>query len=182
LRDDISSEELARIEQALKRLPYFDPSPGFSDRVMARVARFQHAQVLVAAPGSIEPRPRVAMPELVPQREEVVHYMRRPLPVRLAATALLVSAAVTMSLVALIAIFRLDLFLAVVGAFGDQALGFLAILGNQTAAAVLGDAGLSYVQSAGSLAGIATIGTFAVGALGATAVLRAAASSTRKAA
>jgi hypothetical protein len=87
-----------------------------------------------------------------------------------------------MSLVALMVVFRPDLFMLVVGAFGDQALGFLAILGNQTAAAVLGDAGLGYVQAAGSLAGIATMASFAMGALGATAVLRAAASTTRKAA
>ncbi|HEY3257750.1 MAG TPA: hypothetical protein VGJ64_02760 [Gemmatimonadaceae bacterium] len=178
MRDDLTPDELAPIEQAMKRLPYFDPSPGFADRVMARVTRFQ----AVAAPGSIQPAPRVRMPELVPEREEVVHYMRRPLPVRLAATALLASAAVTMSLIALMAVFRPDLFMLVVGAFGNQALGFLAVLGNQTAAAVLGDTGLGYVRAAGSVAGIATMATFAVGAVGATAVLRAAASTTRKAA
>jgi len=176
LRDDFTPDELAPIEQALKRLPYFDPSPGFSDRVMARVTRFQ----AVAAPGSIQPAPRMRMPELVPQREEVVHYMRRPLPVRVVATALVASAAVAMSLFALMAVFRPDLVMLVVGAFGDQALGFLAVLGNQTATTVLGDAGVGYVQTAGSLAGIATMATFALGALGATAVLRAAA--TRKAA
>jgi hypothetical protein len=122
------------------------------------------------------------MPELVAEREEVVHYMRRPLPVRLVATALLASAAVTLSLVAMMAVFRPDLFMMVLGAFGNQTLGFLSILANETGAAVLGETGLGYVQSAGSLAGIATMATFAAGALGATAVLRAAASTTRKAA
>jgi hypothetical protein len=87
-----------------------------------------------------------------------------------------------MSLIALMVVFRPDLFMLVVGAFGDEALGFLAILGNQTAATVLGDTGLGYVQAAGSLAGIATMASFAIGALGATQVLRAAASTTRKAA
>jgi hypothetical protein len=120
------------------------------------------------------------MPELVPQRDEVVHYMRRPLPVRVVATALLASAAVTMSLIALMAVFRPDLVMLVIGTFGDQALGFLTALGNQTATTVLGDTGVGYVETAGSLAGIATMATFAAGALGATAVLRAAA--TRKAA
>ena len=176
MRDDFTPDKLAPIEQALKRLPYFDPSPGFSDKVMARVTRFQ----AVAAPGSIQPAPRVRMPELVRQRDEVVHYMRRPLPVRVVATALVASAAVTMSLIALMAVFRPDLVMLVVGAFGDQALGFLTILGNQTASTVLGDTGVGYVETAGSLAGIATMATFALGALGATAVLRAA--STRKAA
>ena len=178
MRDDLSPDELGPIEQALKRLPYFDPSPGFADRVMGRVTRFQ----AMAAPGSIQPVTRVRMPELVPQREEVVHYMRRPLPVRLAATALLASAAVTMSVIALIAVFRIDLFMLVFNTFGGQALGFLSILGDEAAAAVLGETGLGYVQSAGSLAGVATLATFAVGAIGATAVLRAAASSARKAA
>ena len=178
LRDELSPEEFAPVEQALKRLPYFDPSTGFADRVMARVTRFQ----AVAAPGSIQPVHRTPMPELVPEREDVVHYMRRPLPVRLVATALLASAAVTMSLIALMAVFRPDLFMLVVGAFGNQTLGFLAILTNEAGAAILGDTGLGYVQSAGSLAGIATMATFAAGALGATAVLRAAASSNRKAA
>jgi hypothetical protein len=87
-----------------------------------------------------------------------------------------------MSLIALMAVFRPDLFMLVVGAFGNQALGFLAAVGNQTAASVLGDTGLGYVRAAGSVAGIATMATFAVGAIGATAVIRAAASSTRKAA
>jgi hypothetical protein len=178
VREDPSPEQLARVEQALKRLPYFDPSPGFADRVMARVTRFQP----VAAPGQIIPLPReerVRMPELVAQREEVVHYMRRPLPVRLAAMALLGSAAVTMSLIALIAVFRIDLFLFVANVFGDQALGYLAVLGNQVAASTLGDTAFGYVAS-GSAMGAATIGTFALGAIAATAVLRAA--STRRAA
>jgi len=178
LRDDLSPEQAARIEQALKRLPYFDPSPGFSDKVMARVTRFQ----ALAAPGSIQPVPRVRMPELVPERDEVVHYMRRPLPVRVVATALLASAALTMSIIAITAFFRPDLMMLVINAFGSQSLGFLTVLAQNTADGVLGDAGYSYVSSAGSLAGIATIATFAAGAFGATAVLRAAASSTRKAA
>lgn len=178
MRDDLTPEQAARIEQALKRLPYFDPSPGFSDKVMARVTRFQ----AVAAPGSIQPVPRVRMPELVPEREEVVHYMRRPLPVRVVATALLASAALTMSLIAITALFRPDLIMLVINAFGDQSLGFLTVLARNTAAGVLGDTGYSYVSTAGSLAGAATIATFAMGAWGATAALRAAASSTRKAA
>ena len=176
MREDPSTEEFARVEQALKRLPYFDPSPGFADRVMARVTRFQP----MAAPGQIVPLPReqrVRMPELVPQREDVVHYMRRPLPVRLAAMALVGSAAVTMSLIVLLAVFRVDLFLFVASVFGDQALGYLALLGNQVAGSALGDTALGYVAS-GSALGFATIGTFALGALAATAVLRAA--STRR--
>ena len=178
MRDDLTPEQAARIEQALKRLPYFDPSPGFSDKVMARVTRFQ----AVAAPGSIQPVPRVRMPELVPEREEVVHYIRRPLPVRVVATALLASAALTMSIIAITAFFRPDLMLLVINAFGNQSLGFLTVLATNTANGVLGDAGYSYVSSAGSLAGVATIASFAAGAYGASAVLRAAASSTRKAA
>jgi hypothetical protein len=177
LREDLTPEDV-RIEQALKRLPYFDPSPDFANKVMARVTRFQP----MVAPGSIEPVRRMPMPELVPEREEVVHYMRRPLPVRLVATALVASAAVTLSLVALMVTFRPDLVMLVVNTFGDQALGYLAILGDQTAAAVLGDSGLSYVQATGSLAMMATMASFAAGALGTAAVLRAAASTTRKAA
>jgi hypothetical protein len=178
VRDELTPEDFGPVEAALKRLPYFDPSPDFADKVMARVTRFQ----VRAAPGMIQPVHRVRMPELVPEREEVVHYMRRPLPVRLVGTALLASAAVTMSLVALMVVFRPDLFMMVVGAFGNQSLGFLSILANETGAAVLGETGLGYVKSAGSMAGIATMATFAAGALGATALLRAAASSTRKAA
>jgi hypothetical protein len=119
------------------------------------------------------------MPELVPQREEVVHYMRRPLPVRLTAMALVGSAAVTMSLIALIGVFRPDLFLFVASVFGGEALGYLAVLGNQVAGSVLGETAVEYVAS-GSALGAATIGTFALGAITATAVLRAA--STRRAA
>ena len=178
MRDDLSPEQAARIEQALKRLPYFDPSPGFSDKVMARVTGFQ----ALAAAGSIQPVRRVRMPELVPERDEVVHYMRRPLPVRVVAAALLASAALTMSIIAITAFFRPDLMMLVINAFGNQSLGFLTVLARNTAGGVLGDAGYSYVSTAGSLAGIATMATFAAGAFGATAVLRATASSTRKAA
>jgi hypothetical protein len=186
LRDDLTPDDFVPIEQALKRLPYFEPSSGFADRVMARVTRFQD----VAAPGRINPVAReqvVRMPELVPQRDEVVHYLRRPLPVRVAAIALLGSAAVTMSVIALIAVFRLDLFMLVMNVFGEQGLGFLAVLGNQAAAAVLGDTAVGYLDAAGSLAGVAMTASFAVGAVGATTFLRAAASApsaytTRKAA
>ena len=178
MREEQTPDDFVDIEQALKRLPYFDPSPDFADKVMARVTRFQ----AVAAPGSIQPVPRaVRMPELVQQRDEVVHYLRRPLPVRLVAMALVGSAAVTMSVVVLIAAMRPDLFLFVAQIFGGQALSFMAALGNGVAGSVFGDAGLGYVQ-AGSLAGAATIGTLVLGAAGATAVLRAAASSNRKAA
>jgi len=177
LRDDLTPEDFGPIEAALKRLPYFDPSPGFSDKVMARVTRFQ----VRAAPGSIQPITRVRMPELAPEREEVVHYMRRPLPVRLVAMALVGSAAVTMSVMFLIVAMRPDLFLLVAQTFGGDALGFLAAMGNGVAGSVLGDTGLAYVQSP-SVAGAATIGMFVLGAAGATAVLRAAATTTRKAA
>jgi hypothetical protein len=178
LRDEQTPDDFVKIEQALKRLPYFDPSRGFADKVMARVARFQ----AVAAPGSIQPAPRVVrMPELSPHRDEVVHYMRRPLPVRLVAMALVGSAAVTMSVVILIAAMRPDLFVFVAQIFGGQALDFMAALGNGVAGSVFGDTGLGYVQG-GSVAGAATIGMFVLGAVGATAVLRAAASTTRKAA
>ena len=178
MRDEQTPDDFVKIEQALKRLPYFDPSPGFADKVMARVTRFQ----AVAAPGSIQPVARVVrMPELSAQRDEVVHYMRRPLPVRLVAMALVGSAAVTMSVIFLIAAMRPDLFLFVAQTFGGDALGFMAAMGNGVAGSVLGDTGLAYVQSP-SLVGAATIGTFVLGAAGATAVLRAAASTTRKAA
>ena len=185
MRDDLTPDDFVPIEQALKRLPYFEPSAGFADRVMARVTRFQD----VAAPGRINPVARervVRMPELVPQRDDdVVHYLRRPLPVRLAAIALLGSAAVTMSVIALIAVFRLDLFLLVMNTFGEQGLGYLAVLGNQATATVLGDTAVGYLDTAGSLAGVATMASFAVGAVGATTFLRAASSApsiTRKAA
>jgi hypothetical protein len=185
LRDDLTPDDFVHIEQALKRLPYFEPSAGFADRVMTRVTRFDD----VAAPGRINPVARervVRMPELVPQRDdEVVHYLRRPLPVRVAAIALLGSAAVTMSVIALIAVFRLDLFMLVINTFGEQGLGFLAVLGNQAAAAVLGDTAVGYLDAAGSVAGVAMMASFAVGAVGATTFLRAASSApsiTRKAA
>ena len=48
MRDDLTPDDFVPIEQALKRLPYFEPSADFADRVMARVTRFQD----VAAPGT----------------------------------------------------------------------------------------------------------------------------------
>ena len=82
--------------------------------------------------------------------------------------------AATMSLIALIAVFRPDLFLFVASVFGESALGYLALLGNQVAGSVLGETALGYVAS-GSALGAAVIGSFSVGAIATTALLRAAA-------
>ncbi len=176
--DDSTPEDFIAIEQALKRLPYHAPSPDFSDRVMARVTRFQHLHLVPSEFAAIRPR----LPELASLPTEVVHYARRPLPVRLAATALVASAAITMAVVLLFAVFELDLFVVVARVFGEGAVGFLSALASTTATSVLGESTVAYLSAAGPTAIAATIGMFALGAVGAAAGLRAAASATRKAA
>jgi hypothetical protein len=176
---DDTPQDFLPIEQALKRLPYHAPSPDFSDRVMARVTRFQHLQLVPSATPAIA-RPR--LPELASLPTDIVHYQRRPLPVRLAAIALVASAAITTAAVLLFAVFELDLFVVVARVFGEGAVGFLSALASTTAASVLGENTVAYVATAGPGAVVATIGMFALGAAGAAAGLRAAASATRKAA
>jgi hypothetical protein len=176
---DDTPQDFLPIEQALKRLPYHAPSPDFSDRVMARVTRFQHLQLVPSALPSVQ-RPR--FPELASLPTEIVHYARRPLPVRMAAMALMASAAVTMAVVLLFAVFQLDLFVVIARVFGEGAVGFLTALASTTATNVLGESTVAYLSAAGPGAVVATIGMFALGAAGAAAGLRAAASATRKAA
>jgi hypothetical protein len=178
LNDDTPQDFLA-IEQALKRLPYHAPSADFSDRVMARVTRFQHLQLVPSALPSVA-RPR--LPELASLPTEVVHYARRPLAVRMVALALVASAAITTAAVLLFAAFELDLFVVIARVFGEGAVGFLSALASTTATSVLGESTVAYLSTAGPGAAAATIGMFALGAAGAVAGLRVAASATRKAA
>ena len=177
--NDDTPQDFIAIEQALKRLPYHAPSADFADRVMARVTRFQHLQ-LVPSQAPVIQRPR--LPELASLPTEIVHYQRRPLVVRFAAAALIASAAITVSVVLLFAVFQLDLFVVIARVFGEGAVGFLTALASSTATSVLGEPTIAYLSTAGPGAVVATIGMFALGAAAAGGVLRAASSSTRKAA
>jgi hypothetical protein len=181
LTDYFEEEQFAPIAKAMKDLPYFAPSPQFADKVMAHVringasevpaiADHRAVQPVWAAP--IERR----NPALVPQPS-----LRRSLPARIAAASLVASVGVTMTIVALVSVFNLDLFVLVSRIFGTSTMAFLSGLATQASATASATAASS-TAAAGTAAGMAVIGSFAAGAVAATAALRVAASASRKAA
>lgn len=181
LTDSHSEEEFAPIAAAMKELPYFAPSPHFADKVMARVRVPGPAQVhpVAARPAlpsygtrSIERRTSspIAQPDL-----------RRSIPARIAATALVASVGLSMAMVTLVALFDIDLIVLVARVFGDNAVTFLSAMAAEASTYASGTVAGS-ISSAGTAAGAAVAGSFAAGLLAATAVLRAAASASRRAA
>jgi hypothetical protein len=183
LTDNYSDEEFAPIAAAMKELPQFAPSPQFADKVMARV-RIPGAVPVVQRPPMPVRRPAPGdgmsidrrSPALVPQVD-----LRRSVPARIAAAALVASASVTVAAITLVTLFNFDLFLFVSRVFGPSTMSFLtAMVADFSATATTTASGA--VASAGTAAGAAIIGSFAAGALATTAALRAAASASRKAA
>lgn len=164
----------------MKDLPYFAPSPQFADKVMARVRVPGAAQVpsladtLVVQP-RYSPRIERRAPAMVPQTS-----LRRSIPARIAAAGLVASLGVTMTVVALVTFFDLNLFVLVSRIFGQSTMTFLAGLASESAATASATAGS--FAAAGTATGMAVIGSFAAGAFAATAALRAAASASRRAA
>ncbi len=181
MTDHYSEEEFAAIAAAMKELPYFAPSPHFADKVMARVhipgalAVPPAAEVRTIRPAYIAPVERRSSPP-VPQTD-----IRRSIPARIAATALVASVGLTMTMVALVALFDLNIFVLVSRVFGQNTIAFLTGLAADGYASVAGTAAGS-AAAAGTAAGALVIGSFAAGAVAATAALRAAASASRKAA
>lgn len=183
MTDYFSEDEFAPIAKAMKDLPYFAPSPQFADKVMARVripgapevpAIADHRAVVIQ-PEWKAPIERRA-PAMVPQTS-----LRRSIPARIAAASLVAAVGVTMSVVALVTIFNLDLFVLVSRVFGPSTMAFLSGLASEastTASATASGA----AASAGTATGMAVIGSFAAGAVAATAALRVAATASRKAA
>lgn len=192
MTDNFSEEEFAPIAAAMKRLPYFEPSPRFADKVMARVRIQGSARVSAAAeiraitPTYSAPLSRQTpvyparfdsrSPARSPQTD-----LRRSIPARIAGTALVASLGVTLTVVALVAFFDLNLFLLVTRLFGENAIAFLAGVAADGAASAVGTAAATGA-AAGTGAGVAVIGSFAAGVVAATAALRAAASASRRAA
>jgi len=115
-------------------------------------------------------------PALVPQTD-----IRRSIPARIAATALVASVGVAMTMVALVALFDLNIFVLVSRVFGQSTIAFLSAMAGDASASVASTAAGS-LATAGTAAGAAVIGSFAAGAVAATAALRAAASASRRAA
>lgn len=182
MTDDYSDEEFAPIAAAMKRLPYLEPSPHFSESVMARVNIAQPARIAVAAESyPVRRRPPPLQRASTPQMVRTAHFFPRSLPGRIAAVALLASLSVTMSTVALIAMFQMDLFVFVAQVFGEGTIAFLSSLAADAGTAAAGITAGSAAAVA-TASGLAVIGSFAAGAIAATAGLRAAASINRKAA
>lgn len=107
--------------------------------------------------------------------------IRRSIPARIAATALATSLGVTMTAVALVVFFDLNLFVLVSRIFGASTMTFLATLASDATASATATAA-STAAAAGTGTGIAVVGSFAAGLVAATAALRAASSASRKAA
>ena len=181
MTDYFSEDEFAPIAKAMKDLPYFAPSSQFADKVMAHV-RIPGALPVpaIADRRAIQPEWTAPIerrtPAMVPQTS-----MRRSIPARLAAASLVAAVGVTMSVVALVTVFNLDLFVLVSRIFGQGTMTFLANLATDASATASATAASS-TAAAGTATGMAVIGSFAAGAVAATAALRAAATASRKAA
>lgn len=180
MTDDFSDEEFAPIAAAMKQLPQFAPSPHFADKVMAQVRIGGAVQVPVVRDiRAMEPRYNAPIERRAPAPMQPD--LRRSIPARIAATALVASLGMTMTVVALVAFFDLNLFMFVSRIFGASTMTFLTGLATDATASVTATAA-GAAASAGTGAGMAVFGSFAAGAVAATAVLRAAASASRKAA
>jgi hypothetical protein len=181
LIDDYSDEEFEPIAAALRDLPQFAPSPQFADKVMSRVRIPGASNVPVAA------RPRAVNPGYIspPVRRETyvpaAPDLRRSIPARLAATALVTTFGTAVAAILLVTVCNVDLFVLIARVFGQGAVGFMAGLAADATSSV-GATAASTSAAAGTATGIAVIGSFAAGAALATAGLKAAASASRKAA
>jgi hypothetical protein len=181
LTDYFSEEEFAPIAKAMKDLPYFAPSPQFADKVMAHVRVPGAVQVpAVADRRAIQPAWSAPIDRRSPTPVPQTNY-RRSIPARLAAAGLVASVGVTMTVVALITLFDVNLFVLVSRIFGQSTMAFLAAMASDATASA-GATAASGAAALGTTAGMAVIGSFAAGAVAATAALRAAASASRKAA
>ena len=181
MTDYFQEEEFAPIAKAMKDLPYFAPSPQFADKVMARVRIPGQVHVpVVAARQSIQPGWSPSIERRSPAPVPQTSY-RRSIPARIAAAGLVASLGVTMTVVALVTFFDLNLFVLVSRIFGQSTMTFLASLASDAATTAAATAS-SGTAAAGTATGMAAIGSFAVGAVAATAALRAAASASRRAA
>jgi hypothetical protein len=181
LIDDFSDADFAPIAAAMKELPYFAPSPHFADKVMARV------NVAGAAPLPVAVRPQAIVPRYIAPpayRESYVPArtdLRRSIPARLAATAIVASFGAAVTAILLVTVFNVDLFVLLSRIFGEGAISFLASLAADASASASATAASSSA-AVGTAAGAAVIGSFVAGAAIATAGLKAAASASRKAA
>ena len=179
MTDYFPEEEFAPIAKAMKDLPYFAPSPQFADKVMAHVRIQGAVQVpVVAQRRAVQPAWSAPIERRSPTPVPQTNY-RRSIPARLAAAGLVASVGVTMTVVALITLFDLNLFVLVSRIFGQSTMAFLAAMASD-ATATAGATAASGAAAAGTTAGMAVIGSFAAGAVAATAALRAAANASRK--
>ena len=181
MTDYFSEEEFAPIAKAMKDLPYFAPSPQFADKVMAHVRVPGAVQVpAVADRRAIQPVWSAPIERRSPTPVPQTNY-RRSIPARIAAAGLVASVGVTMTVVALITLFDVNLFVLVSRIFGQSTVAFLAAMASDATASA-GATAASGAAAVGTTTGMAVIGSFAAGAVAATAALRAAATASRKAA
>ncbi len=181
MTDYFPEEEFAPIAKAMKDLPYFAPSPQFADKVMARVRIPGAVRVpVIADRRSIEPAWTAPIERRSPTPVPQTSY-RRSIPARIAAATLVASLGVTMTVVALVTFFDLNLFVLVSRIFGQSPMAFLASMAPEATATAAATASTG-AAAAGTVTGMAVIGSFAAGAVAATAALRAAATASRKAA
>ena len=181
MTDYFSEEEFAPIAKAMKDLPYFAPSPQFADKVMAHVRVPGAVQVpAVADRRAIQPVWSAPIERRSPTPVPQTNY-RRSIPAGIAAAGLVASVGVTMTVVALITLFDVNLFVLVSRIFGQSTVAFLAAMASDATASA-GATAASGAAAVGTTTGMAVIGSFAAGAVAATAALRAAATASRKAA
>ncbi len=157
-------EEFVPIAAELQRLPYLSPSPGFADRVIARVDRLQpaHAVAPVVASRHLELQ-QGGRQAVIPRRRMGVMQATG----RATAGVALIAAAAFM-------FFEVDVLTAILAAASTQYAFAIAAVGAQVGALVLGPETVAYLQ-AGALQAVVLYLTLAVGLFGGYGAIRAAA-------
>jgi len=157
-------EEFVPIAAELQRLPYLSPTPGFADRVIARIDRLQPARAVASV---------IVSRHLELQQggqQAVVPHRPRSL-VRATGRA---TAGVALIAAAAFMFFEVDVLTAILAAASTQYAFAIAAVGAQVGALVLGPETIAYLQ-AGALQAVLLYLTLAVGLFGGYAAIRTAA-------
>ena len=157
-------EDFVPIAAELQRLPYLSPTPGFADRVIARIDRLQPARAVA---------PVIVSRHLELQQggqQAVVPHRPRSL-VRATGRA---TAGVALIAAAAFMFFEVDVLTAILAAASTQYAFAIAAVGAQVGALVLGPETVAYLQ-AGALQAVLLYLTLAVGLFGGYAAIRTAA-------
>jgi hypothetical protein len=145
-------EDARIVVEALETLPHFAPNARLGERVMAQVPVFVPAHVAV--------------------RDTVRQWMPQSASARIAAVALATSIAGTLTVAMIWLAMRADAAVFVAGLLGDRFRNALLEAARDVAVALLGESGLSAIQTSGAIGASLLVAGFVLAAVGTVAGLR----------